>query len=92
VVGPMAEDVKKIAPHAVRQVTAKGHMAVHMDMLNALATPPSSSGAQKAIDILKQRPQPGGALSPNATPPSRGILSGGKLRAPGAPIIGALGG
>jgi hypothetical protein len=92
VVGPMAEDVKKIAPHAVRQVTAKGHMAVHMDMLNALATPPSSGGAQKAIDILKQRPQPGGALSPNATPPSRGILSGGKLRAPGAPIIGALGG
>jgi hypothetical protein len=92
VVGPMAEDVKKIAPHAVRQVTAKGHMAVHMDMLNALATPPSSGGAQKAIDILKQRPQPGGGLSPNATPPSRGILSGGKLRAPGAPIIGALGG
>jgi hypothetical protein len=90
VVGPMAEDVKKIAPHAVRQVTSKGHMAVHMDMLNALA--PSSPGVAKAIGILKQSPQPGGALSPDATPPSRGILSSGKLRAPGAPIIGALGG
>jgi hypothetical protein len=95
VVGPMAEDVKKIAPHAVRQVTSKGHMAVHMDMLNALgagALPPSSPGVAKAIGILRQGTQPGGGLSPNATPPSRGILSGGKLRAPGAPIIGALGG
>jgi hypothetical protein len=96
VVGPMAEDVKKIAPHAVRRVTTKGHMAVSMPMLDALrpgATPPSSAGVQKAIDIIKQSPQPGGALSPNATPPSRGILSsGGKLRAPGAPILGALGG
>jgi hypothetical protein len=95
VVGPMAEDVKKIAPHAVRPMTTKGHMAVHMGMLDALgagAAPPSSPGVAKAIGILKQRPQPGGALSPLATPPSRGILSGGKLRAPGAPIIGALGG
>jgi hypothetical protein len=92
VVGPMAEDVKKIAPHAVRQVTSKGHMAVHMDMLNAMGAMPSSPGVAKAIGILKQSPQPGGALSPDATPPSRGILAGGKLRAPGAPIIGALGG
>ena len=90
VVGPMAEDVKKIAPHAVRKMTTAGHMAVHMDMLNALS---SSPGVAKAIGILKQSPQPGGALSPNATPPSRGILaSNAKLRAPGAPIIGALGG
>jgi hypothetical protein len=96
IVGPMAEDVKKIAPHAVRRMTTKGHMAVHMPMLDALragATPPSSSGVAKAIGIMKEGPQPGGALSPNATPPSRGILSsGGKLRAPGAPILGALGG
>jgi hypothetical protein len=94
IVGPMAEDVKKIAPHAVRQVTSKGHMAVHMDMLNALgagATPPSSQGVAKAIGILKQGPQPGGALSADATPPSKGILQS-KLRAPGAPILGALGG
>jgi hypothetical protein len=94
IVGPMAEDVKKIAPHAVRKVTTAGHMAVHMDMLNALgagATPPSSPGVAKAIGILKQGPQPGGALSAGATPPSRGILQS-KLRAPGAPILGALGG
>jgi hypothetical protein len=71
VVGPMAEDVKKIAPHAVRRVTTKGHMAVHMDMLNALA--PSSPGVAKAIGIMRQGPQPGGGLSPAATPPSRGI-------------------
>jgi hypothetical protein len=94
IVGPMAEDVKKIAPHAVRKVTTQGHMAVHMPMLDALragATPSSSPGVAKAIGILNQRPQPGGALSVDATPPSKGILQS-KLRAPGAPILGALGG
>ena len=37
----------KIAPHAVRPMTTKGHMAVHMPTLDALgagATPPSSPG------------------------------------------------
>jgi hypothetical protein len=93
IVGPMAEDVKKIAPHAVRQVTTKGHMAVHMDMLNALgagATPPSSQGVAKAIATMGPTKSPG-VLSADATPPSKGILQS-KLRAPGAPILGALGG
>jgi hypothetical protein len=96
VVGPMAEDVAKIAPHAVRKVTTQGHRAVSMPMLDALsprATPLSTPGVQTALNILKQKPQPFGALSPNAAPPTRGMLgSGGKLRAPGAPIVGALGG
>ena len=93
VVGPMAEDVMKIAPHAVRPMTTKGHLAVHMPMLDALgagATPPSSPGVAKAIGMLRPSARPG-VLSADATPPSRGILSG-KLRAPGAPILGALGG
>jgi hypothetical protein len=97
-VGPMAEVVAKIAPHAVRPMTTKGHLAVHMPTLDALgagagATPPSSPGVAKAIGIMRQAPQPGGRLSPNATPPSRPIGAMGKRSAaPGAPIIGALGG
>jgi hypothetical protein len=93
VVGPMAEDVMKIAPHAVRKVTTKGHMAVSMPMLDALrpnVTPPSSAGVQKAIDITNRRPTMGSGPSANVTPPSGPLY--GKLRAPGAPIIGALGG
>jgi hypothetical protein len=93
VVGPMAEDVEKHFPGSTMKIPGSGgKMAVHPGVLGALMTPPSSSGAQKAIDILKQPPQPFGALSPLGRPPSRGILSGGKLRAPGAPILGALGG
>ena len=94
VVGPMAEDVKKIAPHAVRQVTTKGHMAVSMPMLDALragATPPSSPGVAKAISTMGRSTTPG-VLSADATPPSKGILSAKQLKAPGAPILGALGG
>jgi hypothetical protein len=93
IVGPMAEDVKKIAPHAVRQVTTKGHMAVHMPMLDALratATPPSAPGVAKAISTMGPSKTPG-VLSADATPPSKGILQS-RLRAPGAPILGALGG
>jgi hypothetical protein len=93
IVGPMAEDVKKIAPHAVRKVTTKGHMAVSMPMLDALratATPPSAPGVAKAISTMGPSKTPG-VLSADATPPSKGILQS-KLRAPGAPILGALGG
>jgi hypothetical protein len=86
VAGPMAEDVMKIAPHAVRPMTTKGHMAVHMPTLDALgagATPPSSPGVGKAIGALGKRQGP---LQPGvATPPSRGIV--GRM-----PILGALGG
>ena len=86
VAGPMAEDVMKIAPHAVRPMTTKGHMAVHMPTLDALgagATPPSSPGVGRAIGALGKRQGP---LQPGvATPPSRGIV--GRM-----PILGALGG
>ena len=86
VAGPMAEDVMKIAPHAVRPMTTKGHMAVHMPTLDALgagAMPPSSPGVGKAIGALGKRQ---GLLQPGvATPPSRGIV--GRM-----PILGALGG
>ena len=84
VAGPMAEDVMKIAPHAVRPMTTKGHMAVHMPTLDALgagAMPPSSPGVGRAIGALGKRQGP---LQPGvATPPSRG---------PRMPILGALGG
>jgi hypothetical protein len=80
VVGPMAEDVAKIAPHAVRKVTTKGHMAVSMPMLDALS--PSSPGVAKAISFIGPSKTPG-VLAANATPPTRG---------PRAPIMGALGG
>ena len=85
VAGPMAEDVMKIAPHAVRPMTTKGHMAVHMPTLDALgagATPPSSPGVGRAIGALGKRQGP---LQPGvATPPSRSIV--GRM-----PILGALG-
>ena len=86
VVGPMAEDVAKIAPHAVRPMTTKGHLAVHMPTLDALspgATPPSSPGVARTIGALGGRQGP---LQPGvATPPSRSV-------APRMPILGALGG
>ena len=94
IAGPMAEDVMKIAPHAVRAVDTKGHLAVHMPTLDAIrgttshygggldtsALPPSSPGVARAIGMLAPSRTPG-RLSPFATPPTR---------APG--IVGALGG
>ena len=94
VVGPMAEDVMKIAPHAVRPMTTKGHLAVHMPTLDALgagATPPSSPGVGRAIGALGKRQ---GQLQPGvATPPSRSIVGMmGPRATPRVPILGALGG
>ena len=94
VVGPMAEDVAKIAPHAVRPMGVKGRLAVHMPTLDALgasATPPSSPGVARAIGMLAPSGMPG-RLSPMATPPSRGALGmlGGRGRQPR--VMGALGG
>ena len=94
VMGPMAEDVAKIAPHAVRPMGVKGRLAVHMPTLDALgasATPPSSPGVARAIGMLAPSGMPG-RLSPMATPPSRGALGmlGGRGRQPR--VMGALGG
>lgn len=74
VVGPMAEDVMKIAPHAVRPMGVKGRLAVHMPTLDAMM-PPSSPGVAKAIGMLRP-PRVPGVLSPNATPPTVGALGG----------------
>ena len=94
VMGPMAEDVAKIAPHAVRPMGVKGRLAVHMPTLDALgasATPPSSPGVARAIGMLVPSGMPG-RLSPNATPPTRSALGmlGGRGRQPR--VMGALGG
>ena len=85
VVGPMAEDVMKIAPHAVRPMTTKGHMAVHMPTLDALATPPSSPGVGKRDRRARQAPGPVAAgrshaavarhCRPNANPGGVGWLT-----------------
>jgi Chaperone of endosialidase len=102
ILGPMAEDVMKIAPHAVRAMTTKGHLAVHMPTLDALgagAAPPSSSGVAKAIGMMSPRLSSNvDKLSPNATPPTqpigvgRGALAKAPTRRINAPIVGALGG
>lgn len=92
VVGPMAEDVAKIAPHAVRSMGTKGRLGIDMNALDALR-PPSSPGVAKAISLMGPSRTPG-RLAPGATPPSRppmGALGGGQRRVQGAPIIGALG-
>lgn len=89
VVGPMAEDVRKIAPHAVHALGTKGRLGVDMSLLNAM--PPSSPGVSKAIGMLG-RGTPG-RLSPNATPPSRSILGMmGRRAAPRVSILGAMAG
>lgn len=90
VVGPMAEDVAKIAPHAVSEIPGSG--GKRMINMGALNTPPSSPGVATAIGMLKSGPTPRGGLMAGATPPTRGILGRGQKRVPGAPIIGALGG
>lgn len=96
VVGPMAEDVAKIAPHAVHKIPGSGgKMSVHMGALNALTPlpgalgrglPPSSPGVAQAIGMLGPSAAPG-RLSPNATPPSRSMAP---LRRSRMPIEGAL--
>jgi hypothetical protein len=90
VVGPMAEDVMKIAPHAVRSVDTKGHVGIHMPTLDLLrATPPSSPGVAKMTSMLGARgPQPRGVLASGATPPTRSLAS--MVLKPR--VMGALGG
>jgi hypothetical protein len=100
VAGPMAEDVMKIAPHAVRPMGVGGRLAVHMPALDALApgaTPPSSPGIAGPLSALRSTPP--GRLSPRATPPSSpGAATAIRMMSPAlrprgrAPIVGALGG
>jgi hypothetical protein len=72
VVGPMAEDVAKVAPHAVRPMGVKGRLAIHMPALDALgpgATPPSSPGLAVGLRSVGSSATPG-RLSSSATPAS----------------------
>jgi hypothetical protein len=108
VVGPMAEDVAKIAPHAVRPMGVGGRLAVHMPTLDALSpgndnVPPSRAwvpGGQPPPGISLGRP--GGGMGPLAGPqPSAGVGALGSPMAgrpgmrrpmPMPKIRGALGG
>jgi hypothetical protein len=87
VVGPMAEDVAKIAPHAVAPIPGSGgKMAIHMGALGALAPP----AARRAMAFGPR----GGAGPPGAPPPgfNMGPPVPGALSAPGAAgAIGPLG-
>jgi len=85
VVGPMAEDVKKIAPHAVMPMGKGGKLAVHMPTLNAMGgSLPSSPGVARAIGMLSGRSP--GRLPAGATPPSMAPVKRARI-----PITGALG-
>jgi hypothetical protein len=91
VVGPMAEDVMKIAPHAVARIPGTGgKMAVHMGALNALA-PPSRRPSLAPPPTFAPR---GGLGPPGVAPPGFGMGPPvpGPLAAPGvAGGVGALG-
>jgi hypothetical protein len=106
VVGPMAEDVMKIAPHAVMPIPGSGgKMGIHMGALNALAPPASQRpplGGLAMGAALARVPRgmgftagPRGGAGPTAMPPP-GLGMGppvpGPLSAPGvAGAIGAMG-
>lgn len=88
VVGPMAEDVAKIAPHAVAPIPGSGgKMAVNMGALNAMR--PRIS----AVPTAPWTPAGGGARPPALPAPTGGGPVPGALSPPGtAGSIGALGG
>lgn len=94
VVGPMAEDVAKIAPHAVSAIPGSGgRRAINMGALNAL-TPRAPMGAPAAppgmgVPGAPRLPQPNFAAiaSPGGPTPRMSMPSAPSLGAP----IGALG-
>jgi hypothetical protein len=97
VVGPMAEDVMKIAPHAVRPLGVGGRLGVHMPTLDALAafatppSPPSIMGAARGTAGIMPS-----SVNPPGLPPSprqaggmpQGTPSGGGMG--GAPLNAGL--
>jgi Chaperone of endosialidase len=108
VAGPMAEDVAKIAPHAVRPMGVKGRLAIDMTALDGARTPgggmtPGANMRPRGVSL----PTPNlaaiasGPLSPPVPINGVGAL-GANMRAPGLPrvqrkprmpqIRGALGG
>ena len=90
VIGPMAEDVKKrFGPGSVSEIPGSGgKFGVHPAIMSMLMTPPSSPNVARGLASIGAPPGP----------ISSGILSQGALSfmkknpAPGAPIMGALGG
>ena len=55
VVGPMAEDVARIAPHAVRPMGVKGRLAVHMPTLDALSPRRYAGGTSNVEPVDPKR-------------------------------------
>jgi Chaperone of endosialidase len=98
VVGPMAEDVMKVAPHAVRPMGAGGRLGVDMGALDATmrpvtappATPAPMMGAARGLAGIMPRINPPG-LPPS---PTSGGPTGTPRGAPmgGGPIPGGLAG
>jgi hypothetical protein len=102
VVGPMAEDVAKIAPHAVSAIPGSGgKMAVNMGALNALRPGPAiGRGVGRQLGLGMGPPALPGALSAPGVAGSIGALGGSMMRPPHGvrrrqgrmPIMGALSG
>ena len=90
VVGPMAEDVKKrFGPGSVSEIPGSGgKFGVHPAIMSMLMTPPSSP------NVARGRASTGAPPGPISSGiPSMGALAFMKKNsAPGAPIMGALGG
>jgi len=100
--GPMAEDVQKIAPQAVRPMDTQGHMAIDMNAIDVMGSPRGRSaagmprvGLQMGSGAATPGPLSGpgvaggvGALGATMRPPPRA-----RPRGPRIPMIrGALGG
>jgi len=97
VVGPMAEDVMKIAPHAVRPIPGTGgKMAVDPNVLGALA-PPSSRRPALAMNANARGLPPAGMMPPAGLGPPAGMMPPGGVGPPAGampplppPMPGAL--
>lgn len=88
VAGPMAEDVAKIAPHAVRSMGVKGRKVVDMNVLGALAPRapyPRTAGAGLG-------PQRGGYVLPGPLGTPSPVSGVGALSGRAPRLRGALGG
>jgi hypothetical protein len=94
VVGPMAEDVAKIAPHAVATIPGSGgKRAVNMGALNALSPPRAPRMPAPNLSLIPGggmrggMPTPSPGLSPSAGPPPGALARSGPIGG-----VGALGG
>jgi hypothetical protein len=102
VAGPMAEDVMKIAPHAVRPMGVKGRLAVDMNALPLAPNVPRGAPPMgSAPPFGSMPPGPGplpGPLSAPGTMGRAGALAAGLMRSKNSPrmrplrVKGALGG